>query len=92
MNEKYMAYPLTVKELATELIIACNDYKARHIDNADIKEIILWYASTAPEKLFNGSDYNPTVTKMIGSRRIELINTLLDGYQLRLGGIANGRF
>lgn len=92
MNDKYMAYPLTVKDLANEIIKACNDYKARRIDNEQIKEIMLWYANTVPEKLFNGAEYNPTVTKIIGSRRIELLNTLLVGYQQRIGGGVNGRY
>lgn len=77
-----MQYPTTVKEVATEIIIACNDYKARNIGNDELREAILYYASKYPEKLFNGKELNPTVTKMVGKQRVELINKLLEGYQI----------
>lgn len=91
MSEKYIAYPLTVKSLAEEIIKVCDDYKARKLSNEDVKEQIWWYAAKAPDKLFNGSDYNSTVKKIIGKRRIELLDTLLDGFQHSLGGGAHGR-
>lgn len=81
MNDDYMAYPLTVKALAGEIIKACNDYMARHIDNNRLREIIFWYAIKQPDKLFAAENLNPTVSKIIGKRRVKLINNLLDGYQ-----------
>ncbi|MEG3006122.1 MAG: TIGR04540 family protein [Oscillospiraceae bacterium] len=81
MDFQYMQYPTKVKEVAAELIRACNDYKARKIGNKELKEVVLYYASNYPEKLFNGSDINPTVKKIIGQNRIEFLNKVLDGYQ-----------
>lgn len=78
MNSKYMLYPIKVKDLANELITVCNDYKARRINNSELREIILFFASTHHEKLFNGDDLNPTVKKIIGKKRINLINKILD--------------
>lgn len=87
MSEKYTMYPLTVKALADEIIRATNDYRARQLSNAELRELITWYAATVPGKLFNGADYNPTIKKIIGQRRIELLDTLLNGYQQRVGGL-----
>lgn len=84
MDFIYMQYPTTVKELANELVQACNDYKARKIDNKTIKEVVWHYASKYPEKLFYGADLNPTIKKIIGSKRIEIVNTLLEGYQYKM--------
>lgn len=81
MGNEYLKYPTTVKLLAGEIIKVCNDYNARKINNDEIKEIILWYATKMPDKLFMANDLNPTIKKIIGSKRIFLINTLLDGYQ-----------
>lgn len=81
MTFNYMQYPTKVKEIATEIIKSCNDYKARKISNDELKEVILYYATKYPEKLFNGAELNSTVTKIIGKQRIELINKILEGYQ-----------
>lgn len=85
MNDKYIAYPLTVVALAEEIKKAVDDYKKREIDNKEIKEIMLWYANTVPDKLFAGEKYNVTISKICGKRRLALVDTLLDGYQHRLG-------
>jgi len=84
MDDKYLAYPTSVKELAYEIKKACNDYKTRRIGNAQLQEIILWYAQNCPDKLFNGDNYNPTLTTIIGKKRIAILNALLDGYQQRI--------
>lgn len=84
MKNDYMEYPLTVKALAGEITKACNDYMARRIDNNQLRELIFWYAIKQPDKLFAAENLNPTVSKIIGKRRVKLINSLLDGYQNRL--------
>lgn len=81
MIEKYMAYPLTIKGLAYELINVFNDYRARKIDNSTLREVVFWYADNCPEKLFNGADLNTTIKRVIGIQRTNLLNTVLDGYQ-----------
>ena len=87
MNNNYMAYPFTVKALADEIKKACNDYKARRIDNDQLKEIIFWYATEVPDLLFDADKLNITVRKIIGQRREALIYSLLDGYQPQFGSV-----
>lgn len=81
MEFEYMEFPTTVKELAAEIIKACNDYKARRIGNNKLKQVIMYYAAQFPEKFFNASDLNPTVKKTIGSQRVAIVNKMLEGYQ-----------
>ena len=78
MGNDYMAYPPTVKALATELVTACNDYNARRISNDRIREVVRWYADTQADKLFAADQINPTVSKIIGKKRLRLVNDLLD--------------
>jgi uncharacterized protein (TIGR04540 family) len=84
MTQEYLLFPTSVKSLAFEIKAACNDYYARKISNDQIREVILGYAENVPEKLFFANDLNPTVKTIIGKKRIDLINGLLSGYQLRL--------
>ena len=78
MGNEYMRYPSTVKALAEELKNACNDYNSRQISNDRIKEIIDWYAANQPEKLFAANQINPTISKIIGKKRLRLITDLLE--------------
>lgn len=80
----YIAYPSTIVGMANELIKIIDDYKARRISNVELKEIIMFYAETNPKKLFNGSEYNITIKRKIGKSRLDIIDTLLIGYQQRL--------
>lgn len=77
MGNDYMQYPNTVKGLAEELKAACDDYFAKKINNDRIQEIIAWYASSQADKLFVGDQLNSTITKIIGKRRVRLLNDLL---------------
>ncbi len=88
MGNQYMQYPTTVKALAYEIKKACNDYTARKINNDQIREIIFWYATKVPDKLFSAEKLNPTVIAIIGKKRERLVNDLLDGYQRLLEDIA----
>lgn len=80
-NMEYVKYPTTVKQIANELIRVCNEYKMRKIGNEELKEIVLYYSTKFPEKLFSGSEINPTIKKIVGKKREEIINKLLEGYQ-----------
>lgn len=92
MDFQYMQYPTKVKEVANEIIRACNDYKARKIGNIQLKEVVMYYAMNYPEKLFNAEDLNPTIKKMIGQQRIDIVNKLLEGYQSSFfEGVGYGR-
>lgn len=77
MGNDYMHYPTTVKVLAGEIKNICDDYNKRKIDNIELDEIILWYADTQSNKLFCNGEINPTITKIIGQKRLHLLKTLL---------------
>lgn len=86
MSYEYRELVFTVKELAGEITAACDAYKRREISAGRLKEIILAYASAYPDKLFNGTDINPTIKAIIGKKRIALLNTMLDGFQPSMFG------
>ena len=73
-----MQYPATVKALAEEIKIVCDDYNMRKINNDRINEIISWYANTQADKLFCNQQINPTISKIIGKKRVRLLNVLLN--------------
>lgn len=77
MGNEYIQYPTSVKSLAGEIKAVCDDYDKRKINNDRIKEIILWYANTQSDKLFDNEKFNPTVSKIIGKKRVRLISDLL---------------
>ena len=84
MEYLFLKYPKTITLLAEEIIRVTNDYNARKIGNEELKSIVQWYASNYGEKLFKAEDYNPTVKKIIGKTRIQLLDKLLEGQQLTL--------
>ncbi|MGO3169143.1 TIGR04540 family protein [Senegalia sp. (in: firmicutes)] len=83
-THNYIAYPETIVKLARELIKVVDDYTSRKITNEDLRKVILFYADNSPDKLFNGSDYNITIKRKIGVKRLRIIESLLNGYQHRL--------
>ena len=80
----YIAYPVTILDFANELKKAIDDYRARKINNKEIHEIIRFYAHSQPDKLFDGAELNITVQRICGKKRIEVINSFLNGFQQRL--------
>lgn len=87
MGNDYMKYPATVKGLADELKRACDDYSSRQINNDRIMAIVSWYADNSPDKLFAGSEINPTISKIVGKKRLRLISDLLGSREQQTGGI-----
>lgn len=81
MQYEYMKYPTTVLALANELKRVVSDYNSRKIGNDELKEIVLWYAAKCPDKLFTGHDFNITVQRILGQRRLNAVNMALDGFQ-----------
>ena len=67
--------------LANELKRVIDDYTARKIGNDDFRDIVFWFASNHPEKIFRREGYNPTLTILLGQRRLDLLKLLLEGYQ-----------
>lgn len=78
----YIAYPVTILDFANELKKAIDDYRVRKINNKEIQEIIMFYSQ--PDKLFDGAELNVTVQRICGKKRVEVINSFLNGFQQRL--------
>ena len=79
-----MQYPPTVKKLAYEIKRVLDDYFARRIDNEQVKECVLTWANSSPEKLFNANDINNTIKLIIGVKRLSVLNKLLEDYQVQI--------
>lgn len=76
--------PTTVKLLAAQIILACDEYIAKKLPEKQFKELIVHYASCHGKKLFSANGINPTVTSRIGKKRLELVNVMLEGFQIRI--------
>lgn len=76
--------PRTVKDLASEIIKVCDGYWARQISEQVGREYIVYWALNEGSKLFKGNELNSTITKIIGKKRIELVNKWIEGTQINL--------
>jgi uncharacterized protein (TIGR04540 family) len=84
MPYDFLQYPPTVKYMAQEINRITNDYYARKISNEQLRDCILFWATNSPELLFQGEDFKPTIKIISGQRRVELLNKLLAGYQIKM--------
>lgn len=77
--------PLTVKQMAFQIKEACDLYVELKLGEKHLKELICHYAGTHGRKLFgkNGS-LNPTLEKIIGKKRKELVEIMLSDFQMTL--------
>jgi len=77
--------PLTVKQLASQIKKSCDLYIALKLNEKDFKELLLHYAGKHGCRFFgkNGG-LNPTLEKVIGKKRKELIEIMLCDYQQSL--------
>ncbi|MGH4121721.1 MAG: TIGR04540 family protein [Clostridium sp.] len=83
-NPDYIKYPPTTKILIEEIKRACDDYVARRINENELKSIIWSWADNVGEKMFNGScEFNPTIIQRVGTKRLTLVNHMLNGHQYR---------
>lgn len=74
--------PTSVKLLAREIIIACDAYIAKQMDESEYRELIVYYATYHGKKLFGlNGDLNPTVRDRIGRKRCGLVELMLKGFQ-----------
>lgn len=79
---KYIQHPPTVRILIEEIKRACDDYISRKITDAELKSLIITWANTSGDKLFDGSsNFNPTVIQRVGKKRLKLIEAMLKGFQ-----------
>lgn len=83
-GHNYLLYPQSKHELATELIILCDDYHERSLSGQDLQNYILHYATASKKHLFDGPNLNKTILAKISKKRAELILELLCGHQLTL--------
>ena len=81
LEYEYLKYPRSVVILAEEIKRVVNDYDARRIGNEELSEILLWYAHKSADKLFRGNDYPYTIKKILGARRVKLLDTILEEQQ-----------
>lgn len=73
--------PRNIKELANEIIKVCDGYWARQIPEGSAKEHVVYWSRHEGKKLFKAKEFNPTVVKIIGKKRVELLEKWLEGYQ-----------
>lgn len=81
--------PTTVKLLAQQLIAACDAYLSFSLTEKQLRELLFHYASHHPKKLFTLSGespggLNPTIINRIGKKRRDLIQLVLEGFQIKL--------
>ena len=81
--------PTTVKLLARQLIAACDAYLSFSMTEKQLKELLFHYASHHPRKLFTLSGkppggLNSTIVNRIGKKRCDLIQLLLEGFQMKM--------
>lgn len=76
--------PRTIKALADEIIKVCDGYWGRELTEETAKEFIAYWSANEGKKLFKGKELNSTITKIIGKKRVELINKWLEGMQIKM--------
>ena len=76
--------PTTVKLLANQIILACDGYISLKMTERQFRDLITHYASHHGKKMFSKDGLNPTVTTRIGKKRVELVNIMLSGFQMRV--------
>jgi uncharacterized protein (TIGR04540 family) len=81
MSVQYLKNPKTVKGLASEIKNICDDYWSRKIQENLAIDFIIQYATYDSDKFFRGSELNPTLVKILGKKRVELVNKFLQGTQ-----------
>lgn len=82
--QEILKNPRTIKDMATQIKFLCDGYWSRSISEKEAKEMVFYWGNHEGRKLFKGKDLNPTIKKIIGKRRIELVEKWLQGYQIKL--------
>lgn len=86
MNQlDYIKHTTTIKVLIQELKRISDDYLARKISEDTLRYYIQYWATNSGHLLFVGSNtFNPTVQQRIGSKRLKLVEQMLEGMQYTL--------
>jgi len=77
-------HPKNVKALGEEIKKACDMYWGREISEIQLKEIFFYWASKEGRRFFQEQDYRPAIKQIIGKRRLELVDRMLEGFQFRI--------
>lgn len=77
--------PITIKQMAEQVKIACDHYNSLNLEEKDFEALLQHYARNHGNRFFgkNGS-LNPTLEKIIGKKRKELVNIMLKDHQMSL--------
>lgn len=75
-------HPRSVVNLAKELKNLIDAYWSRDISEEQMREYVLYFAKYEKKKLFRANDYSPTIKQRVGKKRLEVIDKVLDGYQM----------
>lgn len=81
---EYLKYPKNIKDLAFEIKRLVDDYWARACSEKDLKEAIMYYGLHEGKKLFKANELNPTIRLIIGAKRTEIVERMLEGLQTRI--------
>lgn len=82
---RFITNPLTVKQMAAQINAACDTYISMKLSENELQELLYHYAKTHGKKLFGfNKDLNPTITKIIGKKRKELVQIMLAGLQITI--------
>lgn len=77
--------PVSVKQMAAQIKKACDLYCTFRLSEKELKEILLHFAGIHGKKLFYYDNaLNPTISKIIGKKRLELVRLMLSGFQLKV--------
>ena len=77
--------PLTVKQMAKQVKIACDLYVSLKLSERHFKELVWHYAGVHGNKLFGRNGFlNPTLEKIIGKKRKELVEIMLSDFQMTM--------
>lgn len=79
---RFINHPLTVKQMAAQINAASDAYISMKITENDLRALLHHYAKNYGTRMFaTHGVLNPTIRKIIGKRRSELVINLLAGFQ-----------
>ncbi|RBP59313.1 uncharacterized protein (TIGR04540 family) [Alkalibaculum bacchi] len=82
--QEILKNPKTVKDMAEQIKYLCDGYWSRKITEKEARELIHYWENHEGDKLFKATEFNPTIKKIIGKRRVKLIEKWLQGCQIKI--------
>lgn len=79
MKKDFIKMPKSVVQLADEIKRAVDMYWNRELKQIELKELVWCWASSG--KLLKADDISSSIKKIIGKKRVDVIEKLLEGYQ-----------